>query len=61
MIIIIITLWFNGFTMTIDGYQMYRIRSMEQCEKHLEFIIKDMYAEKGMCSIGEIHNELEES
>ena len=47
--------------MTIDGYQMYRIRSMEQCEKHLEFIIKDMYAEKGMCSIGDIHNELEES
>ena len=55
-----ITLWFNGFTMTIDSYQMYGIRTMKQCEKHLEYIIKDMDAKKGTCLIGDIYNKLEE-
>ena len=60
MLIIMITLWFYGFTMTIDSYQIYGIRTIEQCEKHLEYIVKDMYAEKGTCSMGDIYNELEE-
>ena len=58
---ILITLWFSGFTMTIDGYGMYRIQTMKQCERHLEYIEKDMYAEKGMCSTGDIRQEIHES
>ena len=41
---VLITLWFQGFNMTIDGYQMYKLTSMEQCQRHLNYIIKDMYA-----------------
>tara|TARA_Y100000310_G_scaffold22311_1_gene21420 strand:+ start:2208 stop:2390 length:183 start_codon:yes stop_codon:yes gene_type:complete len=59
--ILLITLWFNGFNMTIDGFQMYGIRTIEQCEKHLDFIVKDMYAKGGVCLMGDILQESHES
>ena len=59
--ILLITLWFNGFNMTIDGFQMYGIRTIEQCEKHLDFIVKDMYAQEGVCLMGDILQESHES
>ena len=55
------TLWFQGFNMTIDGYQMYKLTSMEQCQRHLNYIIKDMYAERGMYFIGDIRQKNYES
>lgn len=60
-LLVIITLWYDGFNMTIDGYKMYRIQNMKQCEYHLNYIIKDMYAERGRCSIGDILQENVES
>ena len=58
---VLITLWFQGFNMTIDGYQMYKLTSMEQCQRHLNYIIKDIYAERGMCFIGDIRQKNYES
>ena len=51
---LLITLWFSGYNMTIDGYQMYGIRTIDQCNTQLQFIIKDMYANRGVCFIGDI-------
>ena len=56
-ILVLITLWYDGFNMTINGYQMYRIQNMKQCEHQLNYIIKDMYAKRGMCSLGDILQE----
>ena len=59
--LIIITLWYDGFNMTIDSYQMYKIQTMKQCERQLDYIVKDMYAKRGMCSVGDIFQETHES
>ena len=59
--ILLITLWFNGFNMTIDSVQMYGIDTMKSCEKHLEFIIKNMDAQRGVCLMGDILQESHES
>ena len=52
--LIVITLWYDGFNMSINGYSMYRIQTMKECKYHLNYIIKDMYANRGECSIGDI-------
>ncbi len=61
MATVLITLWFHGFNMTIDGFQMYGLTSIEQCQHHLNYIIEDMYAERGMCFLGDIRQKNYES
>ena len=46
--------------MTIDSYSLYKIQTMEDCKHQLNYIVRDMNAKRGMCSIGDILQESHE-
>jgi hypothetical protein len=59
-LLVIITLWYSGFNITIDSYSLYKIQTMEECKHQLNYIVRDMNAKRGMCSIGDILQESHE-
>ena len=59
MMIILITLWFNGYNISIDANQMYNISTMEECHKILPKVRNAWGSTRGVCMIGDIKNPTE--
>ena len=61
MIIVLITLWFSGYNITIDAKEVYNIHSLTECEHRLSLILKEYGSTQGRCSLGDIMEEMHES
>ena len=61
MIIVLITLWFSGYNITIDAKEVYNIHSLTECEHRLSFILKEYGTTQGRCSLGDIMEKMHES
>ncbi len=54
MITILITLWFSGHNITIDAEQMYKVKTLSECQKILPKIKNDWGSKGGACFRGTI-------
>ena len=54
MITILRTLWFSGHNITIDAEQMYKVKTLSECQKILPKIKNVWGSKKGTCFRGRI-------
>ena len=54
MMMILVTLWLNGMSVTLDAKALYSVINIEHCNNELPYIIQDFGADKGMCFTGDI-------
>ena len=54
MMMILVTLWLNGISITLDAKAMYGVINLEHCNNELSYIIEDFGAERGECTLGDI-------
>ena len=54
MMMILVTLWLNGMSITLDAKAMYGVINLKHCNNELSYIIEDFGAERGECTLGDI-------
>ena len=54
MMMILVTLWLNGISITLDAKAMYGVINLEHCNNELSYIIEDFGDERGECTLGDI-------